>query len=80
MIEPGYEEPASLGISDIVENRNDISSAVVKYSVANRRKQKINRGRDYIKSNKVITQTLIAYILDIYKKQSSANLPRKSIN
>ena len=70
MIEPGYEEPASLGISDIVENRNDISSAVVKYSVANRRKQKINRGRDYIKSNKVITQTLIAYILDIYKKQS----------
>ena len=69
MIEPGYEKPASLGISDIVENRNDISSAVVKYSVANHRKEKIKRGQDLIKVNKAIMQNLIAYISDIYKKR-----------
>ena len=71
MIEPGYEKPASLGISDIVENRNDISSAVIKYSVATRRKEKIKRGQELIKGNKAITQNLIAHISDIYKKKSS---------
>ena len=67
MNEPGYEKPASLGISDIVENRNDISRAVVKYSVADRRKEKIKRGQDLIQGNKAITQNLIAYITEIYK-------------
>ena len=80
MIEPGYEKPASLGISDIVENRNDIANAVIKYSVANRRKEKIKRGQDLIKANKAITQNLIAYISDIYTKKSSGSVPRKSIN
>ena len=80
MIEPGYEKPASLGISDIVENRNDIANAVIKYSVANRRKEKIKRGQDLIKANKAITQNLIAYISDIYTKKSSGGVPRKSIN
>ena len=61
------EKPASLGISDIVENRNDISRAVVKYSVADRRKEKIKRGQDLIQGNKAITQNLIAYISEIYK-------------
>jgi 3-deoxy-D-manno-octulosonic-acid transferase len=80
MIEPGYDKPASLGISDIVENRNDIANAVIKYSVANRRKEKIKRGQDLIKANKAITQNLIAHISDIYTKKSSASIPRKSIN
>ena len=80
MIEPGYEKPASLGISDIVENRNDIANAVIKYSVANRRKEKIKRGQDLIKANKAITQNLIAYISDIYTKKSSGSVPQKSIN
>ena len=69
MIEPGYEKLALLGISEIVGNRNDISSAVVKYSVANSRKEKIKRGQDLIKGNKAITQNLIAYISNIYKKR-----------
>ena len=69
MIEPGYEKLALLGISEIVENRNDISRAVVKYSVANSRKEKIKRGQDLIKGNKAITQNLIAYISNIYKKR-----------
>ena len=80
MIEPGYEKPASLGISDIVENRNDIANAVIKYSVANRRKEKIKRGQDLIKANKAITQNLIAHISDIYTKKSSGSVPRKSKN
>jgi 3-deoxy-D-manno-octulosonic-acid transferase len=67
MSEPGYEKPALLGISEVVENRNDISSAVVEYSVANRRKEKIKRGQDLIQGNKAITQKLIAYISEIYK-------------
>ena len=67
MNEPGYEKPASLGISEIVENRNDISRAVVKYSVADRRIEKIKKGQDLIQGNKAITQNLIAYISEIYK-------------
>ena len=67
MNEPGYEKPALLGISDIVENRNDISRAVVKYSVADRRKEKIKRGQDLIQGNKAITQNLIECISEIYK-------------
>ncbi len=69
MNEPGYEKPASLGISEMVENSNDISTAVVKYSVANRRKEKIKRGQDLIKSNKAIIQNLILYISDIYNRR-----------
>ena len=66
MNEPGYEKPASLGISDIVQNRNDISRAVVKYSVADRRKEKIKEVK-IIQDNRAIAQNLIAYISEIYK-------------
>ena len=78
MNEPGYEKPASLGISDIVENRNDISRAVVKYSVADRRKEKIKRGQDLIQGNKAITQNLIAYISEIYKTREFKSFPMKT--
>ena len=58
-----------MGISDIVENRFDVASAVVKYSVANRREKKIVRGLDYIKHNKVVAHKLIRSILEIYDKR-----------
>ncbi len=69
MLEPGYERLSSLGITEMVTNRYDISSAVVKYSIANLRKKKIKRGLDYIKNNNAVAQKLIKYILDIYKKR-----------
>ena len=66
MLEPGYDKLSSIGISDIVENRYDISSAVIKYSVAKRREKRIKRGLDYIKSNKLVAHKLIGHILEIY--------------
>ena len=45
MNEPGYEQPASLGISDIVEDRYDISE-IVKYLYTPERKNK-KRSRPY---------------------------------
>ena len=69
MLEPGYDKLSSIGISDIVENRYDISSAVIKYSVAKLREEKIKRGLDYIKRNKVVVHKLIRYILKIYDKR-----------
>ncbi len=69
MLEPGYGKLSSMGISDIVENRYDLSSAVVRYSVASRREEKIKRGLDYIKRNKVVVHKLIRYILKIYDKR-----------
>ncbi len=70
MLEPGYEKLSSLGISDVVVNRYEIFSALVKYSSANHREKKIKRGLDYIKQNSVVVQKLIKYILEIYKKRS----------
>ena len=69
MLEPGYEKLSSLGISDVVVNRYEIFSALVKYSSANHREKKIKRGLDYIKQNSVVVQKLIKYILEIYKKK-----------
>jgi len=71
MLEPGYDKLSSIGISDIVENRHDISSAVIKYSVAKRRKERIKRGLDYIKRNKVVAHKLIGHILEIYDNRET---------
>ncbi len=68
MLEPGYAKLSSLGISDVVENSYDISKAVVKYSVAGLREEKIKKGLDYIKRNKVVAKKLIKYVLEIHKK------------
>ena len=62
MLEPGYDKLSSIGISDIVENRHDISSAVIKYSVAKHREKRIKRGLDYIKRNKLVATNLLRFI------------------
>ena len=71
MLEPGYDKLSSIGISDIVENRYDISSAVIKYSVAKLREEKIKRGLDYIKRNKSVAHKLIDHILEIYDNREA---------
>ncbi len=71
MLEPGYDKLSSIGISDIVENRHDISSAVIKYSVAKSREERIKKGLDYIKRNKLVAHKLIAHILEIYHNREA---------
>ena len=71
MLEPGYDKLSAIGISDIVENMYDISSAVIKYSVAQRRGEKIKRGLDYIKRNKSVAHKLIGHILEIYDNREA---------
>ena len=71
MLEPGYDKISSIGISDIVEDRYDISSAVIKYSVAKRREEKIKRGLDFIKRNKSVAHKLIDHISIIYDNREA---------
>ena len=71
MLEPGYDKLSSIGISDIVEDRHDISSAVIKYSVAKRREERIKSGLDYIKRNKLVVHKLIGHILEIYDNREA---------
>ena len=71
MLEPGYEKLSELGVADIVNDRVDISRALVKYSVTNTRKQKITAGIKLKSANAKIVHNLVGDIDKTYKKKGA---------
>ena len=74
MLEPGYEKLSELGVADIVNNRVDISRALVKYSVTKTRKQKITAGINLMSVNEKIVHNLVCDIYKTYKKRNNIAL------
>ena len=71
MLEPGYERLSDIGVSDTVNDRVDISRALVKYSVTSIRKPKIATGTKLIRLNTKIVHNLVGDIYNKYKKKGA---------
>ncbi len=69
MLEPGYEALLNLGISDLVNNRLDISKAVLKYSHRSIREPKLRKGIDFLQRNKPIVNKMVDNIYIHQKKR-----------
>ena len=69
MLEPGYEALLDLGISDLVNNRLDISKAVLKYSRRSIREPKLRKGIDFLQRNKPIVDKMVNNIYIHQKKR-----------
>ena len=69
MLEPGYQNLSSLGITDTVHDRYDISNAIIQYSKPESREEKIKNGARLILKNKQVTLNLIKSIFHWYKKR-----------
>ena len=71
MLEPGYEKLSELGVADTVNDRVDISRALIKYSAISLRKPKISAGIKLMSENTKIVHNLVCYIEKAYKKKGA---------
>ena len=62
MTEPFYSKLAEMGITDIVENKDDIKKALINYYSVEKRKVKIKNGLKFISQNKSIVEDFVVRI------------------
>ena len=59
MLEPSYSLPSKEGITEIVQNRFDISECLQKYYSVEKRVPKVKLGADFISRNQTIIEDFI---------------------
>ena len=75
MLEPGYDNLKKIGITDVVSNRHEIASALVKYSLPKSRSVKIVKGKRHISRNQKLIYGFIENLKIIYnEKREQKNL------
>ncbi len=68
MLEPSYSLPSKEGITEIVQNRFDISECLQKYYSVEQRGPKIKLGADFIRRNQTIIEDFIFEISKLIEK------------